>query len=485
MATSQPGSLTSPRMQVIIDQYADHWIPFNQEIVNELLVLIKVGDNPQERFVKAVQKDNALFTYCVKDILTDTEHTISLSDQERRSPCVIIRKASQKQLIAVAERARLLQEKSLDSSRKLAAETRDVLTHKMQEWQLASTAAQSLCDNFNADRDYVYAVTVFRYLGEALLAWANADVYLRALQYYKEGKCNVDEALTREFGFSPHLLCSCLAQQWGLHVGFVNAMQQTPIHQELRDLNYPHEFVRRMGEIGDAAARSVYREYYPNIDKSYDKFRGEMEESLGIQSVRRFEEGIIKAMPEERREDSFLSAYKQDEEPLAHHAGLTLFKKNRYVGRCTKPLQDALKEFYGRIESSETARQHMKVLLRDVIPESGFKECCVYLLDKSSMSLIPRYTAGTRPPQAYDSARGSMDYSQKNPVTQAFFSNYPTIDYFDKDNAAHPFVLGPLGNDPKIGVMYLEVSDTCQESDLVGSFRALGTAVYDCLAEDD
>lgn len=472
---------SSLRMQTVIESFNDRWIPFRQETINKAPVSLKVGSGRLPKFFELLKEDNSLFVYCVKEILKDP----SVADKVRKlkgDPSGIILAMSPEYLTGLMEKARHLQMELTAKGPATSREESYLLEHKNREWQIASAAANALALDFDVDANYAHAVGVFRYLGENLIAWFDPVAYFRAVDYFKQGKSNFDEALTREFGFSPHLLSSRILQDWGIEFTFLETIQNTPLHLELRDLNYPFEFLRRAGEIGGVAARSAFPEYYPQIASEYRKIRLEMEETIGHRRVMRFENELAQHIPEERRE-ALLMATRTDEQikMQAESPGTLMMQSNRYLLSCSAELQELLRNFYLKIDSIEQAPQQLKVLLRDVIPGAGFDEGCIYILDHSSMSLIPRYSTGKRPVKAYDSARCTVDYSQQNPVTQAFFSSYPTLDYFDPENKVRPYLLGPLGKDKKAGVMYLEAGPACAEPDLITAFRALSTAAADCL----
>ena len=483
-----PTAQTNRKLLNACEKVSQNWFPVNKSQLNKICEGLKQGvyDLDLEFLISEIKTDFALYSLCLKEIkgqslqkggevLTHSDDLFKLAGQKRIAEIVV--------QIATQESAFPLEEATAEQ------------LHRFRETLICTSSAEVLADHRNIPREDGYASAFLRQLGLNLVAWNYPEQYRKALTSRKAEE-RLEDELTKLLGFSPNLLALSVTKDWGLPKQVLAAAGK---EQDLDNLSEPDkkafksaaENLTKLCEISEAFARSNHPEYYPSAMNDWGYANTELHEILGDNAFSLIQEqikqnslGYLKVSPQHFR----ILLKKNPEKSIQDAASPKLFRQNKYIKHCAPSTQTALFELYQQLEQSYgISREAITNLTRKIIPDAGFGNGCVFLLELSEMHLVPSLKIGKFPMDRAKKYHAlSMQTRSTNPVTSAYHCNTPIIESnFTLSDQGSSCIAVVLGIKQRVGVLYLEPDSSlleAKDSTPLLRFKAMSQALHDCLA---
>jgi len=476
------------RLERAVQHVSAHWFPTNPVILANIRKGLEEGayDLDTTFLITELKSDFALFTFCVKELLVQAaaeKVPVSISSD----PMKLLRWAGLQRLRAV-----LNSDNPPPSSHSLRGLTPE-LEDRLRETAVAASAAEVLGENEKLDPEAAFCHAVVRQIGLNLISWNYPTLYSRVLKALNP-RTTLEEELSKELGFSPAVLAFRL------------------LRPEIDERNPQINAVKRswqvydsLCEIGEALARASNPEVYPSAEHDWEHAQTYIQRAIGPHGL-----DLIKRRAIENTEQ-YSKVIPQVFSPLVHlnpeeeirgYRRSLRAQQNPYLKQCPPAIQAALKALYAEMPTGEVNKSVLERLIKQVIPMAGFTGGCVFVVDPSAMSLVPRTAIGRIKLRnltniALKSAPGAAmaalivenlstgSRPTTDPAVTAFACDQPLIERSEVDQPEVPAgIYCSLGKKRKIGVLYLEVPErelSTTDPPALKTYKALRHALCDAL----
>lgn len=478
-----PHAFIHKRLERARQHVSSMWIPVNPNVLSKIQNGIAEGryDLGYEFLVDDLKADLGLFFFCLREL--------SNLLQRENIPFSLSRPA---ELLNAAGYERIQSVLGIDP-RNISRHSIDAINPaQAAQVQLAltsATATEMLVERSRGEGDFGFLSALLRQLGLTLVAWNYPTVFERAMGSITE-QTDLDSTLSSMLGFSPVLLASSLVRTWGgsselvyvvggdLALSDLELARRETIHETVGDL-------AELCRVGESLARANDPEHYPTARTDWESARGELVRRLGNDALVQIRERLSDYCEAYRILQPELFARSSDLSPEKHiheKSERDLLRSNRYVDLCPLALKRRLRDFYGWLPHSPSSRDAVSHFLRTVLPLTGFSAGCVYTLDAGTMELIPRLKFGEVKLRALTPLKYDGLALSKDSVLGAYHAPAPFVSR--TDDSEHAFVVGVLGDERKMGVLYFELPAQALDSDefdYLNIFKAIRQVFHDCL----
>jgi hypothetical protein len=440
-----------------------HWFPISPATLSFLSKGFESGvyTNNLPRLIEDLKTDFALFTYCVKELLLAAENE-SVPAIVSSDPIQLITWSG-----AARVRAILQDEQGLPRSHNLV-QGDSLMLERLRETSIVAATSAVLSEGRNLNGQKGFCHGLIRQVGLNLVAWNYASLYSRVIRSLGKSS-SLDIQLSKELGFSPTMLAMKLLKPSLPKT----ATDAAPILESWRAFD-------DLCSIGEALARADHPDTYPSAENDWTKASRYIQDSVGPKGIDLIRQRAVESTQMYRSvlPGTFASLlqFNPAESLRTHRKGLRS-RENQFVQGCPAPVQAALRSIYAEMSGKSVNRKVLEKLVKEVIPFAGFTGGCVFLVDPSTMSLIPRTVIGkvkmrSLTPIALPRSHGSHInaligdvittrlYGTADVAQAAFESDQPVLQRSNgstKDSFTGIYCC--LGKTRKIGVLYLEVPE--------------------------
>ena len=479
------------RLDRALQHVSSHWFPIHDEALTAIRRGLELGsfDLDIGFLISELRRDFALFTYCIKELLV-------VANKERvpfsisSDPAKLIRWAGPEKLKIV-----LSQDAPIPTTHALHR-SEPFLLNRLAETALAATAAESLGQSKKIDQDSIFCHSVVRQIGLNLIAWNYPSLYSRVLRSLS-ANTSLDDALSQELGFSPALLAMKLLRP---------ALPDSSTDSERIATTW--RIYDSLCEIGEALTRANAPDVYPSAERDWSLAQRFIENSLGSDGVSLIRKRAIDntALYKSYLPELFTKISTFDPEgAIKRFRTGSRGKENPYLKMCPPAIRALLQKIYSEMPAGSVNKLAVEKLVKQVFPLSGFVGGCVFVIDPTSMTLVPRVSFGKIHLRALQSMPLQPDAgraigplvseviathvrSSKDLTLAALSCDHPLIERSGTDSEdAVGAICGVLGRKRRIGVLYLEMPelelDKLNSSTLI-VFKALRHTLCDALLVD-
>jgi hypothetical protein len=353
----------------------------------------------------------------------------------------------------------------------------------LDEAFVGASTTEVLAESKGLDPEQGFTASLLRHLGRTLIAFNYPTIYEKILTELSL-KDDLDLKLAAVLGFTPSLLATVLLQRWGLAPGLLDALKEGPKFTEKE--NSIGVTLQRLCEVGEALARANHPELYPSASKDWDDARVAIEETLGKKglsvvrkALRKNTQLITKVAPYLFKGGLVLDP----EVKLWSHWDVTHLGINPFLGACTKEFRKPLHHFYERILSEKSPQDSVGILVKEILPLSGFQGGCVFTIDPASRLFIPQLKIRNVRLRVLE----PVPYGNSgDPIAQAFetFETVQGTEFDEESETDIIYLAGVIGYSQRIGVLYLEVDERYyqkNDANMKAHFRTLCKALSDAL----
>ncbi len=350
---------------------------------------------------------------------------------------------------------------------------------------IAASASESIGEHTGISPHAAFVTSSLRQMGHILIAWNYPHLYQRVLKE-RSPDANVDQSLTALLGFSPTLLAVTIAQRWHFTpstcaaLGDEQAIELLSAEEQMKS-----EALRQICEAGEALARSMYPEHFPDAERDWQDASAFIRAKLGpsgmravLSSVRTYLTEFQGHTPQVTTLPSRLTVQRDDTE-----APVLKTKTNKHIRACPPALAAIIEDIYEQMPHNGVSRDALDALLKQAIPLAGFDRGGLYLLDPDSMLLRPRVPIGTI--ELTDLASHAFSGRSRSAISAALHSLLPYEGHSSEiDGTTRSIIAGALGVEHKSGVLYLEVGEQLSmrpAEERLSIFKALRQALNDIL----
>lgn len=459
------GDSNSKRIDRAIQHVSKPWFPMNPKILARVREGLSAGtytDNLGVLF-EDLKADFALFTFIIKE-LSQQAAVEGVDATIIANPVELIRWGGTEKIAEV-----LKEQEKLPSIHSLHW-SEPFQVQRLRETAIAAGAASALSEESNLDPELGFSRGVLRSIGLNLIAWNYPSVYSRVLDNLTEDE-SLDEALTKELGFSPALLGMRLLRP---------DKAAEPEHNESDPAWAAYD---ELCDIGEVLARAENPETYPTAEKDWSQARDFMEKTIGAEVITKIRGKVIEnsKMYQQTLPEVFADIETfNPEEKIAEHRSSHRMLADTLLKACPQEVQTALRALYADLHGESVNKVLVGKLLKQIIPEAGFTGGCVFVVDPSSLSLKPRTLIGTV--QMRTITNVALEPGDK---AVSALSSTETIIESPEESSDRKLtgIYSALGIRRKIGVLYLEGPSEQEEPDSkkVEVFHALKQALCDTL----
>ena len=459
---------------------SDHWIPISP--ITKSIILKNIDDDIYQDDVELLlldlSKDLGLFTRCISQLK-------QLVDEDEVDPMRALRSLDIANLIHVVR-------PFLEESETHSFENSSPLQNgRIQEAMISKSAAQTLAPAFGLSEDLAVASASLRQLGFALIAWNYPSVYAEAIsKLTREPSASLEHLIAKKLGFTPSLLASRLAYEWGLPVDLCKALYKpdSSLHEDAQIISGVTNSLLTLCRIGEALARANQPDVYPTARDDWEVANQEIQDNIGARGVEVIRERFVEncryyigSVPDLFRAGLLLDpAFERD---FGNADGI--HTSNPFLEHCSPVVRDRLNELYSHLKVDTRSEAPLRFLMHDVVPTARFTGTCVYTLDPQSESLLPQLSSGLIGLRTATNVYLTEESGQPDPISEAYLSENALHERSGMSaNALLTALASIFGKSQRLGVMYAEIPTPYYESDRRQNqihFKALCQALNDCL----
>lgn len=470
-----------------IDRAYDHVCKFWFPPDPELLERIQAGfasdayqDNT-EVLIEELKSDLALLTYCIRELSTSGSERNGAVDY---SPIELIRQASLERLREI-----LSVEPSQVSLHSIAS-TQSLQNSQLRSAIISTTTTELLAGSTeDIDPEFGFSSALLRTLGITLIAWNYTEVFENALTALTSDT-KLDDQLTRILGFSPIALGIQIAKRWGLSVdlratlGDTTAVDADLAASDRARIEHLSSQVQRLCDIGEALARASDPERYPSAQSDWNFAERELEERLGPQGIEVVKKAVrrqcahyFEAMP-----NVFSSFSEFDPRvEIEKYRSQSVTEWNPDVEACPEEAQRMFRKLHSQLSPDNISRENLRLLVKEIIPKTGFVCGCIYLIDPGTFALVPRVTIGSFDLNSVDTIDYSSLKSVADPVGAAYQTGTTRVERnVERRGRKVTIYTAGFGDLDRAGALYLEAPPEDQ-GNYATRFKAIRTALMACL----
>lgn len=454
--------LSDRRLERAASHVGTHWFPINLTHLQKLLGAIKEGKykhNPSA-LISALKNDFALFTFVVKELIT-------LAEAEHVSPMISADPIKLLTWAGVEKISEILNaEAGIPRSHDLT-ESDPMLLDRLKETSLVAATSEILSESNDVDRDSAFCHGLIREVGLNLVAWNYSSLYSRVIRSLTKST-TLDVELSKELGFSPSLLAFKFLRP--------KVSESAP---ESKVLLQTWKTFDDLCNIGEALARAGNPESYPSAENDWRKANEFLQSSVGPNGINLIRTRAIESTLVYRRAlpNTFPTLENFNPALAIRKFHKSEERENPFLSICPPAVQAALRGVYANMPSNAVNKGCIETLIKEVIPLAGFSGGCIFLVDPSTMSLVPRTVIGnvtlrSLTPVALPRTQGSHMSTLVGDVLTtnihltddfarvAYDSEQPILQRSPElGPQARTGIYGRLGKERRIGILYLEAPE--------------------------
>ncbi len=487
---SQSKDFSERRLEKATKHVASLWFPINPQTLAVIRAEFNAGtyERNSERLLDDLKKDFALFTFLVKELapIATAEHVSPLIVE---NPAELIRWAGPARIKTfILDDAALPQSHVFHSLEPFQA-------NRLRETAIVASTAEVLSESQKLDPNTGFCHGVIREIGLNLIAWNYPSLFARVVRELKP-EMSLEDTLAKELGFSPALLAMR-----------VLTPHKQVLDEEMTDRDPVIATYDKLCEIGEALARAENPELYPSAENDWKLANDYLKKTVGDTGVNLIRSRAIEHSEEYQKTLTTLFKSLDEFNPekrITAHKKRATAAKNRWLTQCSPEIQSELRNLYSEMQDVKSARKVLESLLRKIIPQAGFTGGCVFVVDPAAMALTPLTVFGSvslRPVERV-ALRASMIQQNSpfaaEPITTgrveldlaaaALSCAQPVVERHDSDEHQElTGMYGSLGENRRIGVLYLETPDDpspSNEQRSMSTFKAMRQALSDALHLD-
>lgn len=456
-------------------------MPIHSEVKGALKAKLEIDayGNDRSALIADLKLDSSLYLFVLKRLVEYTQE--SSAGNGSINPTQLLKTVPQKEIARAIE----------DSSGITPFE--DAPIHLAQAYWtkyilLSSSASAVLARNHGVEPEEAYAASLMRHLGYTLIAWNYPGIFkstLAKVAHWDE----IESELSMALGFSPALLAVYIARSWNLSEEFLVAVGDESLLEEEQVENNPAcDALKKVCLLGHTLASCLNKQVELPQLEDFEAVRLQIERTIGQSGLQKILDSAAQRCRHYHKSlPGLFSIEPGDMPPLPesdyHEA---LIRNNRYLDFCSTLLRERLTQLYRRIDGRSITRDNIHFIVNQVIPVSGFKSGCIFLVDPESNQLVPRLPVGSVNKQIFQSVSLYPD-SAFHPIKAAFHSRSVIHEVGQQiANSQVSYVAGTLGSVQKTGVLYLEIDDNIEDNtsrnpQIMNAFKAIQAALIDCL----
>lgn len=472
-------------LELAYQNICDSWFPANPELLKTLKLGLASGyyDQKLDLLIKELQSDVSLFSYAIRELVKLTNQD-GMDGKYEVNPIQLFHDAGIEGL------KKILSVEEGDVSLHRLGSMTYVQSRRLLHSVLSATTAELLGETYDIEPSLAYSCAVFRQLGLSLIAWNYPHVYQRIVLSLKPGE-TLDTSLSKTLGFAPSILGFTIARRWHLAPEIRAGMGDSSVvldPERAETITRLGETLSKVCSVGEALARASDPDHYPSATADWEIASKEIEGRLGKQGFQKLKALVSEHCEAYSKVAPDLFEFPETLDPKVAPGGVSTAPKtansNQYLRHCPEKLKSQLGELYANLDSKTVSKENIDFLVKNIIPGAGFKRGCIYLINPDSRSLSPRLCIGDSKmkdflPINYPGTDSS------NPILAAYKSGIPLADQLKTDSETVQFVAGILGNTQRVGVLYLELSDSAKDDrsfNAMMCFKAIRQALNDCLS---
>lgn len=456
------------RIERALQHVVRPWFPINQDVLTSIRKNLDEGSytSTPQQLLNDLKADFALFTFVVKElgILGMQE---KIPQKILNSPIELIRWGGLERMKDI-----LAPDKKLPATHSLHWSEPFQVARLRETAVIASTAAV-LSEKKDLDPEVGFSRGVIREIGLNLIAWNYPSLYSKVLNNLKPDS-TLDEELSKELGFTPSLLAMRVLRP------------ENPDQPEDKFISDETSWAAydELCEVGEALARAENPETYPSAQNDWEKANQYLTENAGTGALELIKERAVEQA--KRYQEALPEVFNSLENfnpkrNIDVHARMKAVIADQDFRVCPPHVQEALRTLYNVIDGYAVNKSAIQTLLKSIIPQAGFTGGCVFVIDPSTASLKPRTIIGQVNLRAISNV--SLD-----PGDLAVAALGAHGHLFDVKEDAQPLPLegiySALGEQRKVGVLYLETPKTANEEPegrTIGTYNILKRALCDVL----
>lgn len=464
------------QLEQALRHVSEGWLPVSNEALRAARAQFKKSQASGSRveFISELKKDFALFAFCVREL---AKKAVVRGQAGQFDPKTLFDNATDDDLRDI-----ILHDSrgiSIHSLEEISAPQAKLIRQAMTSAAAAETLGQvSTVDPLNA-----FSLALLRQLGLSLIAWNYPNVFKRCLSATSQVG-SLDEALSDVLGFTPTMLGARMGMEWGfsplISAGMGDPKSREEISSsggELAQKLLVLDKICRVSESFGAASASPMTNRAPN----YVAARNEIELILGPDLFKSLQEKIAHSCAIYAQYAPQFFPHLDESMPHKGKPAAGSIEANVYIKHCEPHTRAELKALYLNMKGT-AARENVEILIKDIIPEAGFASGAIYLVEPETSRLVPRLAFGNRAVSTYQPVNFASTSSTYDPAASAFRCSSPIMEEnVDLGWGTISYIVGALGENPKMGVMLLELDQSLDISNPILVFKALKTALCDCL----
>ena len=455
------------RIERALQHVVRPWFPINQDVLTSIRANLDNGTyeaNPAQ-LLNDLKGDFALFTFVVKELGIQ-------GMQEKIDPKILNNPV---ELIRWGGAARIKEaiapDKKLPSTHSLHWSEPFQVARLRETAVIASTAAV-LSEKKDLDPEVGFSRGVIREIGLNLIAWNYPTLYSKVLNNLKPDT-TLDEELSKELGFTPSLLAMRVLRPENPDMP-EGEVQEEPAGWAAYD---------ELCDVGEALARAENPETYPSAQNDWQKANQYLTENADTDALDLIKERAIQQS--KRYQEALPEVFNNLENfnpkrNIDVHQRMSAVIADQDFRLCPPHIQEALRTLYNDIDGYSVNKSAIQTLLKSIIPQAGFTGGCVFVIDPSTASLKPRTIIGQvnlRQIQNISLDPGDM-------AVAALGQTEPLFDFKEQGPQQIEGIYSSLGEQRKVGVLYLETPKTFNEEPAgrtIGTYNILKKALCDVL----
>lgn len=456
----------------------NNWFPANAVFLERIKKSLKKSTRYTiTELIEDLKRDFALFTHCLRIVgILSARGEIELKDEDRVNPLQILRAVGYEKL------------KEIILSPHFVIPTFDpettsrLSTQRTKEALSGASASEMLSKEFYLDPETGFSITLLRQLGTTLISHNFPEQYESAIKLTQERQMHIDDALTRELGFSPRLLGQRIFSEWNFLPEVLNVLDTSFSNKE-KEVTFESDFLNRICEIGESYGAIVSNPKDKVAQELWAKSEKALQDSLGQNGFKQIHDKLEKHRATYEplsKEYEQLKRHDRESESL----GERLFRSNPYIERCPEFLQADLEELYKTIHANAVSEKGLYKLSKEIAPKVGFERGCVFFLDPEKMFLEPKFKVGDFPEDEFRII-DCLERDATHPLAVALFTRFPSVQRRTRGNGENfSFIAAPFGKGQNTVLLYLELSDqmlAVPGASPLSYFKAIQKAYIDCL----
>ncbi len=241
--------------------------------------------------------------------------------------------------------------------------------------------------------DDVISSSQLRQLGFNLLAWNYSTLFFKLVRTYKNNPDELDQAVYRNFGFTPLSIAEEYAKNWNLSIGLRASLKQTGLYQSVGT-------VKELCELGDIFGKTSQPSLFPAAKKEWEENTDRLKDLIGTDNTAEIKEKIESCL-EDRLKNLLKSEPEQFNSAFTtvrpSEAPTSIYFSSPILNQLPEELRQTYRPIYDQLLDSEPRLPILKELTEKVIPASGFLRGAIYLQSEDSEELKVKIEVGKIP----------------------------------------------------------------------------------------